>query len=79
MLLLSSFVFVPVFFWFDAPKAVEYLEKWKMFQVCADAAKYPRASLSLQVQTWLVNQPCTPLVRFTFSGFTEYLFFCPSM
>jgi hypothetical protein len=56
IMLLSNFVCVPVFSWFDARKAVEYLEKWKMFQVCVDAAKYLGASLSLQMQTWLVSR-----------------------
>jgi hypothetical protein len=54
MLLLTNFVCVPVCAWFDAPKAVEYLEKWKMFQVCADAVNYFGAWISLQIQTWLV-------------------------
>jgi hypothetical protein len=51
MMLLSNFVCVPVLCWFDVRKAVEYLEKWKMFQVRIDAAKYLGASLLLQMQT----------------------------
>jgi hypothetical protein len=33
LLILLNCVCVPVFAWFDAPKAVEYLENWKLFQV----------------------------------------------
>jgi hypothetical protein len=43
ILVLVNFVCVPVLTWLDAPKAVQYLQKWKKFQVGTDGtdvAKY---------------------------------------
>jgi hypothetical protein len=51
ILVLLNFVCVPVFMWLDAPRAVQYLVQWKKFQVCTIA------TISLQMQTWLVSQP----------------------
>jgi hypothetical protein len=38
ILLVLSFACVPVFSWLDAPKAIQYLEEWKNFQVFTDVA-----------------------------------------
>ncbi|PNF23784.1 hypothetical protein B7P43_G16805 [Cryptotermes secundus] len=35
-LLVLSFLYVPVFTWLDAPKAIQYFEEWKQFQVRTD-------------------------------------------
>jgi hypothetical protein len=38
ILVVLTFVLIPVFAWLDAPKTVQYLEEWKKFQACTDVA-----------------------------------------
>lgn len=38
LLLAFSFLYVPVFAWLDVPKAIQYFEEWKQFQVRTDVA-----------------------------------------